>query len=161
MWVFQFGTPSSFRVRISLSCGIPNSPIIRFLPIFSYDWILLHTLYPWVSFLPRFPILIPPLHPRAGRPAVNLMFQLSLQMTQLTIHPSWTSADAAATTDSLAQSLLKCTCWMSGPGGCCCSVTELWPALWDPLDPSMPGFPVLNYLLEFAQTRVHWVGDAI
>ena len=24
----------------------------------------------------------------------------------------------------------------------------------------MPGFPVLHYLLEFAQTHVHWVGDA-
>ena len=26
---------------------------------------------------------------------------------------------------------------------------------------SMPGFPVLNQLLELAQTYVHWVGDAI
>ena len=26
---------------------------------------------------------------------------------------------------------------------------------------STPGFPVLHYLLEFAQTIVHWVGDAI
>ena len=25
----------------------------------------------------------------------------------------------------------------------------------------MPGFPVLHYLLEFAQTHVHWVGDDI
>ena len=25
----------------------------------------------------------------------------------------------------------------------------------------MPGFPVLHYLLEFAQTHVHRVGDAI
>ena len=24
-----------------------------------------------------------------------------------------------------------------------------------------PGFPVLHYLPEFAQTHVHWVGDAI
>ena len=31
-----------------------------------------------------------------------------------------------------------------------------------PMDCSMPGFPVLHYLLEFAQTYVHWViGDAI
>ena len=29
------------------------------------------------------------------------------------------------------------------------------------MDCSMPGFPVLHYLLEFAQTHVHWVGDAI
>ena len=31
----------------------------------------------------------------------------------------------------------------------------------DPMDCSTPGFPVLYLLLEFAQTPVHWVGDAI
>ena len=25
----------------------------------------------------------------------------------------------------------------------------------------MPGFPILHYLLEFAQTHIYWVGDAI
>ena len=29
------------------------------------------------------------------------------------------------------------------------------------MDCSTPGLPVLHYLLEFAQTHVHWVGDAI
>ena len=29
------------------------------------------------------------------------------------------------------------------------------------MDCSMPGFPVFHYLLEFSQTHVHWVGDAI
>ena len=29
------------------------------------------------------------------------------------------------------------------------------------MDCSMPGIPVLHYLPEFAQTHVHWVGDAI
>ena len=33
--------------------------------------------------------------------------------------------------------------------------------LCDPVDCSTPGFPVLQYLLEFAQTHVHWVSDAI
>ena len=33
--------------------------------------------------------------------------------------------------------------------------------LWDPMDWSPPGFPVLHYLLEFAQTHLHWVGNAI
>ena len=28
------------------------------------------------------------------------------------------------------------------------------------MDCSTPGFPVLHYLLEFAQTHVHWVSDA-
>ena len=33
--------------------------------------------------------------------------------------------------------------------------------LCDPMDSSMPGFPVLHYLLEFAQIHNHWVGNAI
>ena len=32
--------------------------------------------------------------------------------------------------------------------------------LCDPMDCSTPGFPVLHYLLECAQTHVRWVGDA-
>ena len=46
---------------------------------------------------------------------------------------------------------------------CCChrSVGKSHPTLCDPIDCSTPGFPVLHYLLEFAQTHVHWVGDAI
>ena len=37
-----------------------------------------------------------------------------------------------------------------------CSFSSV-PALWDPMDCSMPGFPVFHCLLEFAQTPVHWV----
>ena len=45
---------------------------------------------------------------------------------------------------------------------CCCSVTKLYPTLCNTMDYSMTaGFLVLHYLLEFVQTRVHWVGDAI
>ena len=41
---------------------------------------------------------------------------------------------------------------------CCCLVmsNSLWPH-----DCSMPGFPILHYLLELAQAHVHWVSDAI
>ena len=44
---------------------------------------------------------------------------------------------------------------------CCCSVAKLCPTLCDPMDYSTPGFPVLHYLPEFAQTHVHWVSDPI
>ena len=37
---------------------------------------------------------------------------------------------------------------------CCCSISQLCPTLCNPTDYSMPGFPVLQYLLEFAQTRM-------
>ena len=43
----------------------------------------------------------------------------------------------------------------------CCSATQSCPTLCDPVDCSMPGFPVLRHLLEFAQTHVYWVSDAI
>ena len=43
---------------------------------------------------------------------------------------------------------------------CCCSVTKLCPALCNPMDCSMPGFPVLRYLPDFAQIHVHWAGNA-
>ena len=42
-----------------------------------------------------------------------------------------------------------------------CSVTQSCLTLCDPMDGSTPGFPVHHQLLEFAQTHVHWVGDAI
>ena len=35
------------------------------------------------------------------------------------------------------------------------------PTLYDPMDCSVPGFPVHHQLLEFTQTHVHWIGDAI
>ena len=43
----------------------------------------------------------------------------------------------------------------------CCSVTKWCPTLCDPMACSTLGFPVLHCLLEFAQTHVHWVSDAI
>ena len=43
----------------------------------------------------------------------------------------------------------------------CCSLAKSHPTLCDPMDCSMPGFPVLHYLLEFAQIHLHWVNYAI
>ena len=42
-----------------------------------------------------------------------------------------------------------------------CSVARSCPTLCELMDCIMPGFPILHYLLEFAQTYVHWVSDAI
>ena len=41
------------------------------------------------------------------------------------------------------------------------SVAQSCPALCDPMDCSMPGFPVHHQLLELAQTHVYCVGDTI
>jgi len=41
------------------------------------------------------------------------------------------------------------------------SVAQLCPTLCYPMDSNMPGLPVYHQLLEFTQTHVHWVSDAI
>ena len=46
-------------------------------------------------------------------------------------------------------------------GICWCLVIKSYPTLCYLMDCSMSGFPVLHRLPEFAQTHVHWVGDAI
>ena len=48
-----------------------------------------------------------------------------------------------------------------GPAFHFSSITQLCPTLWNLMDYSMPGFPVLHHLLELAQTHVHWVCDSI
>ena len=44
---------------------------------------------------------------------------------------------------------------------CCCLVAKSCPTLCDPINCSMPGFPVFHYLPGFVQTHVSYVSDAI
>ena len=41
------------------------------------------------------------------------------------------------------------------------SVAQSCPTLCDPMNLSTPGLPVHHHLLEFTQTHIHWVHDAI
>ena len=41
------------------------------------------------------------------------------------------------------------------------SGAQSYPTLCDPMDCSMPGFPIHHQLPELAQTHINWVGDAI
>ena len=50
---------------------------------------------------------------------------------------------------------------IKAPVAICCSVTKLCTTLFDPMDCSTPGFPVLHYCLEFLQIHVHFVSDTI
>ena len=53
-------------------------------------------------------------------------------------------------------------CWLCSLEFCSeMVVVQSCPALSNPMDCSTPGFPVLLYLLEFAQTHVHWISDTI
>ena len=45
-------------------------------------------------------------------------------------------------------------------GSCCCLVARSL-TLCDPMNCSTPGFPVLHYLPEFAETLIHWLSEAI
>ena len=51
--------------------------------------------------------------------------------------------------------------WKIPDNGSVSSVTHLCPNLCDPMNYSMPGFPVHHQFLELTQTHVHRVGDAI
>ena len=44
---------------------------------------------------------------------------------------------------------------------CCCAVAQSCLTLCHLVNCGRPGFPVLHHLLEFAQTHVHWMSDAI
>ena len=44
---------------------------------------------------------------------------------------------------------------------CCCCSAQLCLTHCDPMNCSTPGLPVHHQLLEFTQTHVHWVSDAI
>ena len=50
--------------------------------------------------------------------------------------------------------LFSCCCYVCWISGYCCSVAQSCLTLCNPMDCSMPGFPVLDYLPEFAQTHV-------
>ena len=99
-------------------------------------------------------------------------FYFSL-LTQLKYHFLWSDKHASCmlscsvVSDSLRLHGLEPTrllCPWDFPGkstDCCCSVAKLCPTFCDPMNCSMPGFPILHYLLESDLTHVHWVSDAI
>ena len=68
---------------------------------------------------------------------------------------SWHTVHPATQTPSLLKTTLSC----ASMEPCCCSVAKSCPTFCDPMDGSKPGFPVLHYLPEFAQTHIHWVAE--
>ena len=62
---------------------------------------------------------------------------------------------------SISHSLSLSYTWPNGPVPLGCSVTKSCRTLCGPMDCSSPGFPVLHYLPELAQTHIHRVSDAI
>ena len=60
----------------------------------------------------------------------------------------------------LPQGSDLCSSFLLSPF-CCCSIAKSCPTLFDSMDCSTPVLPVLDYLLEFAQTHVHWIHNAV
>ena len=80
-----------------------------------------------------------------------------LTMTIVSHHWSWSSYNYMRSCQRIQHPPF---CGHSAFKANCCSVAKLCSTLYDTMDCSMPGFPVLHKLPESAQTHVHWVSDA-
>ena len=85
------------------------------------------------------------LHFKDQRTEIQRYYLLKVQ--QLTRSKAETQLRSSTFKDQVSQSVS--------------SVVHLCPTLCDPMNCSTPGFPVQHKLLEFTQTHVHRVGDAI
>ena len=83
---------------------------------------------------------------------------------QMCVHQinDWMNAWCCQSASSLLrQTIHTCEAAPSSCCCCCCSVIQSCPTLCDPTDCSTSGLSVPHHLLALAQTRIHWVGDAI
>ena len=69
-------------------------------------------------------------------------------------HKSWLEVLKLMPPDGVLYTYFPENCY-------CCSVTKSCPTPCNSMDSSTLGFSVLHYFLEFSQTHVHWVADAI
>ena len=67
------------------------------------------------------------------------------------------------TEDLILTELLACICYSLCQMLCCYyySVAKSCLILWDLMDCSITGIPVLHYLPEYVRTHVHWISDVI
>ena len=95
-------------------------------------------------------------------PFVCLSFLLSLYLRMLVAPLAGSALSVSLLPLQCLISLISITASSSLPWlftSFSCSVTQSCPTLCNPTDCSTPGFPVLQHLLEFSQTHVHWVDD--
>ena len=117
---------------IDASCQVQTNPIKPQLPIVLYT----PSKYYAQSSHPQFPKVPPDLG--------SSIFLTPLGSIRLDFSPCLVQAP-----------------WFTGNGCQFSSVTQSCLTLCDPMNHSTPGLPVRHWLLEFTQTHVHWVGDAI
>ena len=85
------------------------------------------------------------------------IFRPSLSVLEEPREPPWVSDGnfaLPAAEPSIVGKIQQYQVW-SSISNHCCSVTKLCPTFCDPVDCSMPGFPVFHYLPEIAHIHVH------
>ena len=82
------------------------------------------------------------------RTFIRIMITQVLRRQHWVHFPTWNSMNALRRFDK--QNIIQFSL-----------VAQSCLTLCDPMNCSMPGLPVHHQLLEFTQTHVHWVGDAI
>ena len=144
------------------------SMIQRMLAIWSLDNITNYNLSISSNFLSVFPINKKKLAFNGFplRSILLLKIKLKLKITDIIKYDSFLKLNCKIYSKSvtwLKSCLFLVSCHLSFPFSSVqfSSVAQSYPTLCKPMDCSMPGLPVHHQLLEFTQTHVHWVGDAI
>ena len=138
-WPFVPGTPRA------TTCGVRPFLSVKVRSWWERgDWVL--GSYPQLGLVPG------PITSKCGITHGWLIHSFSKHV--LRIHNVWSPRD-------IHMCKTKPRCFRSREGdGCCCAVDKSCP-LCDPMDYSMPGFPVLHSSLGFSQIHVQWVSDAL
>ena len=105
-------------------------------------------------FLDSFPCLLSPFPPLLPWCCHHCLHQLLQQL------PKWSLPTSALSPLTYSPSITRALTPQSKSAQLS-SVAQLCPTLCDPMDCSMPGFPLHHQLPELTQTHVHLVGDAI
>ena len=94
-----------------------------------------------------------------GATEKNLRY-LVLNLNELRLWTFTEVCQAARALNRADDAALRC--WVHTRWSYChCSLAQSCLTLCNPMDCNTPGFPIHHHLPEFAQTHVHWVGDAI
>ena len=103
------------------------------------------------------PGLYPPGYQQQSPSSPAVMIEMSLDIAKCPWEQNW---NLLRTSDSIPMSVSpwRLPCLLSVQFS---SVAQSCPTLSDPMNCSTPGLPVHHQLLEFTQTHVHRVGDAI
>ena len=148
----------SFLVATILPLGKVSSVIEK---IFSHDALEFLECPSGLTFSPVFSFYLT-IRQHLGRKELFFPLVQSLYIQIFPLFPLFLPPINYTTFIQLLMFLFSCLFFASFISGqSVSSVPQLCPTLCDPMDRSTPGLPVHHQLLEFTQTHVHHIGDAI